>query len=88
MCSLHSNVIKTPAITHEEKIKEKHKDVTTDASSFLLFYTTGYYCIFYFILQKICEMATLYYSLYIKKNQYTFIIQETQYGTDNTSGRT
>lgn len=47
MCSLHSNVIKTPAITHEEKIKGKHKDVNKDASSLLLFYTTGNYRIFY-----------------------------------------
>lgn len=76
MCSLHSNVIKTPAITHEEKIKGKHKDVNTDASSLLLFYTAGNYRIFYYLF------------IFKKKNQYTFIIKEMQCGTDNTCGRT
>lgn len=76
MCSLHSNVIKTPAITHEEKIKGKHKDVNTDASSLLLFYTTGKYRIFYYLFIYI-----------LKKSQYTFIIREMQCGTDNTCGR-
>lgn len=60
MCSLHSNVIKTPAITHEENIKGKHKDVSTDASSLLLFYTTGNYRIFYYLF------------IYIKKSVYFY----------------
>lgn len=65
MCNLHNNVVKTPAIALEEKIKEKHKDVNINISSLLLFYTTVNYCFFFFflILQQICEMATLYYCL-------------------------
>lgn len=56
MCNLHNNVVKTPAIALEERIKEKHKDVNINISSLLLFYTTVNYCLHY---------ITVYLNLYL-----------------------